>query len=289
MKKILLITLIVISPYQYLLNAQDRIRGSYTYQYGDRESLIEARQYCKNLALREAVESYSLFIQSTTAVENFNIKSDMIQTIASGTLKNIKVIENIEEKNRIKITVEATVDPEQIKKIIDYYIDSDNKQIPFEDNFDPLESKRHLVNQYKEQIIDIQNQSKLGFRSFTLCANIIGFGQYIPIKGNKVKAGTTLYFYYEPENLFTNRMGGNYQMWFTQDMIVLTEDGEELYNAPDLLNFNYQTRSPVFDVHASNSLELGNLPQGKYIYMAIMHDKLKKADATYIFKFEVIE
>ena len=77
-------------------------------------------------------------------------------------------------------------------------------------------------------------------------------------------------------------------MWFTQDMIVLEEGGEELYNAPDLLNFNYQTRSPVFDVHASNSLELGNLSAGKYLFKAVMHDKLKKVDASYTFKFEVI-
>jgi hypothetical protein len=150
-------------------------------------------------------------------------------------------------------------------------------------------SGQNTILELKEKIIDIQNQGELAFRNFTLCTNIIGYGQYVPVQGNKVKSNTTIYFYYEPENLFTNRVGGAYQMWFTQDMIVLEADGTELYNASELLNFNYQTTSPVLDVFASNSLELGELAPGKYIFKAVMHDKLKKVDESYSFTFEVIQ
>jgi len=144
------------------------------------------------------------------------------------------------------------------------------------------------IFQLKEKIIDIQNKGKLGFRSFTLCSNIIGYGQYVPIPDNKVKAGSKFYFYYEPINLFTNRRDGTYQMWFTQDVLLKKEDGEVIYEAENALNFNRQTSSPLMDIFASNSLNLGMLHPGKYQFRAIIHDKLKKEDATFTYKFEVI-
>jgi hypothetical protein len=140
----------------------------------------------------------------------------------------------------------------------------------------------------KEQIISLQNQGELGFRNFKLCSNIIGYGQYVPSSNNQVKAGSEIFFYYEPVNLFTNRLGGIYQIWYTQDIILLSQDKEEIYNAPAILNFNYQTTSPVLDVYATNSLDLGELPPGFYEYKAVMHDKLKKVNAAYTYTFEII-
>ena len=144
------------------------------------------------------------------------------------------------------------------------------------------------VFQLKEKIIDLQNKGKVGFRSFILCSNIIGYGQYVSIPDNKVKAGSRFYFYYEPINLFTNRRDGTYQVWFTQDVVLKKEDGEVIYEAANALNFNHQTSSPLMDVFASNSLNFGKLAPGKYQFEAIIHDKLKKEDATFTYKFEII-
>ena len=144
------------------------------------------------------------------------------------------------------------------------------------------------ILELKEKIIDLQNQGELGFREFTLCSNVIGYGQYVPYPDNKVKAGSEVYFYYEPVNVFTNRRAGMYQIWFTQDMIVLTEDGEELLNAEEALNFNYQTTSPVLDVFSKNTLTLGSLPPGNYQFKAVIHDKLKNSDAAFTYDFEVV-
>ena len=44
----------------------------------------------------------------------------------------------------------------------------------------------------KEKIIDLQNEGALGFKSFTLCTNVIGYGQYVPYPDNKVKAGSEI-------------------------------------------------------------------------------------------------
>ena len=121
-----------------------------------------------------------------------------------------------------------------------------------------------------------------------MCSNIITYGQYVPYPNNQVKAGTKIYFYFEPENVFTNRLKGTYQTWFTQDMIVRTPKGEKLLDSPDALNFNMQSLAPVLDVWANNSLNLGGLPPGKYEFVAVIHDKLRKADATKVFPFEVV-
>jgi hypothetical protein len=152
----------------------------------------------------------------------------------------------------------------------------------------PAVGGEDTVSSLKERIIDLQNKGQLGFRNFALCNNIITYGQYVPYPDNKVKAGTKIYFYFEPENVFTNRLKGAYQIWFTQDMIVRTAKGEKLLDSPDALNFNLQSLAPVLDVWANNSLDLGGLPPGKYEFVATMHDKLKKADATKVFPFEVV-
>jgi len=149
-------------------------------------------------------------------------------------------------------------------------------------------SGQDTINSLKEKIIDIQNKNKPGFRNFTLCSNIIGYGQYIAAENAKVKVGSEIIFYYEPINLFTNRQAGGYHVWYTQDMILLDASGKELYNGKELLNFNYNTTSPVMDFYAKNSLSLGQLPPGKYIFKAVLHDKLKREEATYKYTFEIV-
>ena len=140
----------------------------------------------------------------------------------------------------------------------------------------------------KERIIDIQNNGKLGFRNFTLCKNIITYGQYVSSPDNKVKAGSTIFFYYEPENVFTNRRNGIYHVWYTQSIIVRDNKGIELLKSEELLNFNHQSNSPVLDLYAKNSLNLGKIPPGKYQYEAVLHDKLRGISASLTFAFEVV-
>ena len=98
--------------------AQDKIQGSYTYTYGDKESLVEARQTCKDLAVRDAIESYYVFIQSSTGVENFQTKEDIIQSIAAGYLKDLTIVEQKEEGRTITMTVEATVMPDEVERLV---------------------------------------------------------------------------------------------------------------------------------------------------------------------------
>jgi hypothetical protein len=144
------------------------------------------------------------------------------------------------------------------------------------------------VEELKERIIDKENAGKLGFRQFTLCKNApSGFGQYERTTGNKVAAGSKLQFYYEPMNLSTRRADGTYQKWFTQDMIIRDGNGNEILRQDAAVKFNYTAKTPVLDIFGTNSLDLGDLPAGKYEFEAVLHDQLSKQDARYVYKFEI--
>ena len=120
---------------------QDTIRGTYSYTYGDRESLVEARQACKDLAIREAIESYYVFVESSTDVENFQLKEDMIQSIAAGYLRDIRVVDQVEEGRTITMTVEATVMPDEVKEIVEKLVSSQRESTASTDDASSREKK----------------------------------------------------------------------------------------------------------------------------------------------------
>ncbi len=101
-----------------LVYAQDIIRGTYTYTYGDNESLVEARETCKKLAIRDAIESYYIFVESTTTVENNVIKQDIINALTAQVVKNLKIVDQKEENRTITMTIEGEVDPQEVEKLL---------------------------------------------------------------------------------------------------------------------------------------------------------------------------
>jgi hypothetical protein len=100
------------------LQAQDVIRGAYTYTYGDRETLVDARAACKDLAVRDAIESYYLFVESSTRVENNVTKDDLIRSLAAAEVKNLRVTDQKEEGRTITMTVEAEVNPDSVRALV---------------------------------------------------------------------------------------------------------------------------------------------------------------------------
>jgi len=99
---------------------QDRtlITGEYTYRYGDDQSLLEAKSFCYNLALRNALESYQIFVASTSELQNYQLRNDLIQTMASGYLEELKVVEETIKANSIYYKLQAYVEPVVFKKAL---------------------------------------------------------------------------------------------------------------------------------------------------------------------------
>jgi hypothetical protein len=98
---------------------QDVIRGTYSYTYGDGESLVEARQTCRDLAVRDAIESYYLYVESSSRVENNMLKEDIVGSLAAGYLKNLTTTDQKEEGRTLTLTVEAEVNPEEVKSLVE--------------------------------------------------------------------------------------------------------------------------------------------------------------------------
>lgn len=65
MKKIFLIFLVIVINNSFAQNERIKITGEFNYNYGDNESLIEAKHICYTMALRNAIETYQVFITST--------------------------------------------------------------------------------------------------------------------------------------------------------------------------------------------------------------------------------
>ncbi|MEJ2629468.1 MAG: hypothetical protein P8078_13065, partial [bacterium] len=150
------------------VQAQDTIQGSYSYTYGDNESLVEARQTCKDLALREAIESYAVFIESSTKVENFQTKDDIVESISAGYLQNVTVVEQQEEGRTITMTVEAVVSPEEVKSIIDKLVMDQQDEPSVQDSTKAISQKTDnkaepasdITTQYENKLTAIDNLQK---------------------------------------------------------------------------------------------------------------------------------
>lgn len=140
----------------------------------------------------------------------------------------------------------------------------------------------------KEKIIELQNKGELGLRNFTLCSKILGFASYVPLENPVIDKNGELLAYYEPVDIFTNKNQGMYEIWFTQDMIVLDSKGAVIQEWKDILVYHQSTRLPALDVYAQNNVSLGGqLAPGKYTFKAVLKDQLSGKTATKTAEFQV--
>jgi len=152
------------------------------------------------------------------------------------------------------------------------------------------QTDEELILKLKDDIIRIQNQGELGFRNFTLCSKIITMGQYVALPEPKVKVGAEeLLIYIEPANVFTSTQEERYEIWITQDILLLDEEGELLLEKTDAVSAHFNTSTPILDLYLPNTLYMSTLPVGKYTYKAVLHDVLKGTTATKTIDFEVVE
>ena len=101
-----------------IFGVQVKIQGDYCYQYGDSESLMVAKEISYALALRKAVETYRTFIASTSVLENFQLKKDLVENIVSGYVENIKILRQDVKKRTVCTELIGFVNPEAVERII---------------------------------------------------------------------------------------------------------------------------------------------------------------------------
>jgi hypothetical protein len=145
------------------------------------------------------------------------------------------------------------------------------------------------VSLLKERIINIQNMYPLGIRTLIACSKVTDYGSYDPLPNNNVKAGNVIFFYFEPQNPSTKKTDGKYEIWLTQDMIVLTAQQQEVFKKENAVEIHYQTSAPRLDIFGVNQLTLDKISPGRYIFKAILHDMIKGESASALWAFEVVK
>lgn len=91
------------------------------------ESLIEAKGLCYTMAIRNAIESLTVFIQSTATVDNYQLKNDLVQAIASGYIYNLKIDNETVERRTIYYKISGYVNPNSVKNIVQNRIQIEKK------------------------------------------------------------------------------------------------------------------------------------------------------------------
>ena len=145
------------------------------------------------------------------------------------------------------------------------------------------------VSFLKERIINLQSINPLGIRSLIACSKVTDYGSYDPLPDNKVKMGAVIFFYFEPQNPSTSKADGKYEIWLTQDMIVLTAQQQEIFKKENAVEIHYRTGSPRLDIYGVNQLTLTDISPGQYLFQMILHDKIKGERATATWAFEVVK
>jgi hypothetical protein len=145
------------------------------------------------------------------------------------------------------------------------------------------------VSLLKEKIIQLQNLNPLGIRTLVACSKVTDYGTYEPLPDNKVKAGDVIFFYFEPQNPSTNKTGDKYEIWLTEDMLVLSEKQQEIFKKENSLDIHYKTNVPRLDIYGVNQLTLTAISPGKYQFQMILYDKIKGERATATWAFEVVQ
>ena len=115
---ILLLPLAIISFPSILFAAQAKIQGDYCYQYGDSESLMVAKEISYAMALRKAIETYKTFVASTSVVQDFKLRKDLVETIASGYVENVRIVRQDVKGRNVCTELVGYVNPDAVKSII---------------------------------------------------------------------------------------------------------------------------------------------------------------------------
>jgi hypothetical protein len=117
-KLLLAVILAIISFPSIVLATRAQIHADYCYQYGDSESLMVAKEISYAMALRKAIEQYKTFVVSTSTVEDFQLKEDLIQTIASGYVEDIQIIKQDVRGRTVCTELIGYVDPDAVEGLV---------------------------------------------------------------------------------------------------------------------------------------------------------------------------
>jgi hypothetical protein len=129
----------------------DKIQGHACYTYGDNESLVQAEHTAKMLAVRNAIESNTIFIESTSQISDFQLTQDLLKSVSAGQVREVKVLKRLQSGRTICYTIEGIVDAIEIQTAIKDYLSKKSSDVRLQDN-----GWIRIVGQFVEEKTDKQ-------------------------------------------------------------------------------------------------------------------------------------
>lgn len=102
----------------------ETVNGDACYQYGDRESLLEAKNMALGLAKQRAIESHRVFVESSTTVSNYQLTEDIIKSLSRASLRNMKILKEEQEGRKMCVAVTAQLDPADVAALINQRVNA---------------------------------------------------------------------------------------------------------------------------------------------------------------------
>ncbi len=99
--------------------ALEPVSGQGCYTYGDSETPAQGREAALAQAKRRAVASHKSVVRAVSAVEDFELKGDVVETVVAGALTNMRVVQENESGREICVRVKGKVDPDQVDRAIE--------------------------------------------------------------------------------------------------------------------------------------------------------------------------
>lgn len=134
--KYLIIITIVITFFPAILFSKI-INGEAKYRFGDNETVIQAKKKCKIEALRNAVETYAIYIESKTIITDYKLSKDIIIAKAIALVKEIKINEEkIDRLNSIVYcNISGEINEKEVLKTLHEQSNDNRKNIKFSGNY----------------------------------------------------------------------------------------------------------------------------------------------------------
>jgi hypothetical protein len=150
---------------------------------------------------------------------------------------------------------------------------------PKENPNNPEDAK---IRGLKEQIIEMRNKGKLGFRKVVLCSDVRSFGIYSPLEKGKPTKRLVLYF--EPANVSTLVSKDRYVIDCTVDMFVTDANGKVLGAKKNAKRIGGVASSPVIDLFFTLSFKFKKPRKEGFVVRAVLHDNIKNDKASVVIR-----
>lgn len=142
-----------------------------------------------------------------------------------------------------------------------------------------------VIELLSNAIMLIQNEKEFRIKEIVLCSDVQDFQSYTKKDGNTIQSNEPLLLYIEPEGFLVRKEDKKYNIWVSEDVSVVNEDGEEVFEKKDWVVYKKGFDRPMIPFYITNRIT--DIPPGKYVYTFTLKDHYKKTFITEDFEFHV--